>query len=87
MKDSVPQYTAPQPDPGLALLAQQNEQQKTVAIQDRVSAASAALMQRYGTRVAMAPLNGTPIAPLLAASSLGMSPLFQIDPAPGAGPS
>lgn len=53
MTPDPPQYQAPAPDPALALLTQQNQQQQVAAIQDRTSASSAALMQRYGTRIAM----------------------------------
>lgn len=52
MNNSAPQYQPPPPDPGLAILAQQNQQQQGLAIQDRVSAESARLMTMYGARVA-----------------------------------
>lgn len=64
MTNDVPQYVAPQPDPGLAILQAQNDQQQQVAIQDRVQAASAKLMTMYGTRSAMA--GGAGGSPLLA---------------------
>lgn len=73
MKDDVPRYVAPQPDPGLAILTAQNDQQNQAAIQDRVSAASAALMTRYGTRTAMAggPGGSPLLAPMTAAPAVG----------------
>lgn len=79
MNTETPKYVAPAPDPGLALLTQQNEEAKLQAIQDRTSSASAALMQRYGQRVAMAGQPGiTTIAPLLMRSDFGAQggPLF-----------
>lgn len=63
MKSDPPQYVAPPPDPGLAILQAQNENQQQVAIQDRTQAATAALMTRYGTRTAM---SGSMSSPLLA---------------------
>lgn len=61
MNTDTPRYIAPPPDPGLAILAQQNEQQQQVAIQDRVKSASAALMTRYGSRQALAGQGGSPL--------------------------
>lgn len=84
--NETPKYVAPQPDPGLAILTEQNAQQQTAAITDRVSAASARLMQQYGTRLATAGSNWSPlIVPEGRGAQLpGMPAPLVIDPAVGA---
>jgi hypothetical protein len=74
LNSDPPQYQPPPEDPNLALLAQQNREAGYAAIQDRVSASSAALMTRYGARLSLAGTNtsGSPLfTPPTAAVDLG----------------
>lgn len=59
----APTYQQPAPDPGLAVLAQQTQDQKIDAIQQAVSAQTAQQMMTYGTRIAMAGQGMSPLAP------------------------
>lgn len=72
MTPDPPRYVAPPPDPALATLTAQNEQQQNLAISDRVSSASARLMQQYGTRLATS--GNSNWSPLIAPAYKGGSP-------------
>jgi hypothetical protein len=68
LEQKTPQYVAPPPDPALDTLRQRNEQQQSVAIQDRTSSETARLMTMYGTRVATA--GDSNWSPLIAAPAM-----------------
>lgn len=55
----APQYQAPAPDPGLAILQQQSQQQDIKAIQDNVRQDTASLLARYGANLAFAGAMGS----------------------------
>lgn len=54
MQADPPQYVQPQPDPLFQQLQSQAQQDQTTAIQTTLKGDTAALLMRYGQRVAMA---------------------------------
>lgn len=55
----APQYKQPALDPAYATLMQQSQQQDIAAIKTGVQMDTASLLARYGTRLAIAGMNGT----------------------------
>lgn len=58
----APKYTPPPTDPTVTALGERAKQDDIAALQDKSSIDTAALMARYGTRLAMAGNTATPLA-------------------------
>lgn len=71
----IPKYKEPAPDPAMQMLEEQAKQQNIEALEARTQADTAAMMARYGTRLALAGTTGGAAASAMMNSVTG-SPLL-----------